>query len=98
MYATDVRETDVRPKHRLMPRLLGAGIITRKTVHSLELQIGSAVYYTENKILLLALGCPQPRAIKLKNTKYTKNVCYRKQIARQHSDRFAITTSYTLAC
>ena len=25
MYATDVRQTDVRQKHRLMPRLLGAG-------------------------------------------------------------------------
>jgi len=25
MYATDVRQTDVRQEHRLMPRLLGAG-------------------------------------------------------------------------
>ena len=27
MYATDVRQTDARQKHRLMPRLLGSGII-----------------------------------------------------------------------
>jgi len=26
MYATDVRQTDVRQHHRLMPRLLGVGV------------------------------------------------------------------------
>jgi len=32
MYATDVRRTHVRQKHRLMPRLLGAGGIIKQVV------------------------------------------------------------------